>query len=371
MRRRVWWGLISLDIRCAEDVATDPVIGELTFNTKKPLKINDGDMDPKSMQPIVERGGFTEVTKSRLSHDVARLLWQIGFRPPTKEGEEPYVMPVEEKMKIMRESEQHIQENFIAIADTSNPVGWAAMVVAQIIQRRLRLAIYHPLQYGSKPSDRPEVSRDTLLKTAVETLELANMLDTDPIGARFRWYFKTYVQWHALAATLAELCIQTKGPFVERAWRIVDLVFEDWAERIADSPNGMLWRPIKKLKSKAESVRKAFQTKSTIQQPLPDFGIPAITQPQQPSEIHIKMDTASTPLPQDMILDPPAILEGDLQPDGMAALNMNESVGSINWAEWDEFMHDYQQDVQYANQKAKTPLVEKKLPDAWVPESWW
>ena len=366
IRRRVWWGIVSIDVRCSEDVATDPLILENTFNTKRPSNVNDEDMDPNSMQPLVEREGFTEMTKSRLSHDVSRLLWQIGYQPPIREGQKPVIVTVEQKMNVLREIESHIQDTILADCDTSTPIGWATSVVAQLIIRRLRVAIYHPLQYGSKASDRPNVSREVLLQTAVECIELAHLLDTGPMGLRWLWFFKTYVQWHALAAAFAELCVQTKGPLVERAWHIIDIVFDSWAERIADSQNGRLWRPIKKLRNKAQKVRNASQSKFSPpmkQLPLPSLDEPSLikVEPTQLQNINMK---SPTPMGQDfrqeMMIDPSTFNNGVMPHEGMAALNVNGNDG-INWTEWDEFMLDY----------SDVPPNTQHINDAKGMETWW
>ena len=63
------------------------------------------------------------------------------------------------------------------------------------------------------------------------------------------------IQWHPLAVALAELCTQSSGPLVDRAWRVVDTVFPLWSEHVADTKRGRLWRPIKKLHKKAQAVR--------------------------------------------------------------------------------------------------------------------
>lgn len=375
LRRRLWWGITTLDIRCAQDLGSDQMILPSTFNTKMPLNINDSDLDPTSTQPPIERQVFTEMTKSRLSHVVFHAGAYIYRSPPVKDEAGATVASVEDKVKAMVRLEKEIEKEILSKCDPSQPVAWTATVVAQLIMRRVRLSVYHPLQHGNQVIDRPKVSRDELLRTAVENLEFAHLLDTEPIAARYRWFFNTFVQWHALAATLAELCIQTEGELVERAWRVVDVVFEDWAERIADSPNGMLWRPIKKLKSKAQATREAGHMNSAPlvnghqpQLPLPYFGTPAVTNLQTPGIEATSFGFPSTRMPNvspSMALDPTSYApDHGMSSAGLNALYVDESGQAINWAEWDEFMNDYHMDMQQANDP-KAPLHEIKPPDRW------
>ena len=372
MRRRLWWQIIVLDVRCSEDVSTDPFITESTFNTRKPMLINDSDMDPDSRDPIVERTGYTEMTKVRLSHDVSFLAWRVGYTPPTQEGQEPLRRTVEQKMEMQIKVENHIKTSILAHCDPAVPSAWVTSVVAQLIIRRLRLAIYHPLQHDSQIIDRPKVSREILLKTAVEGMEYSHLLDTEPIAARWRWFFKTYVQWHALAATLVELSVQTTGPLVDRAWRIVDVVFDDWSNRIADSPSGMLWRPIKKLRSKAQAARNAAQmsrmslnTHAQQQLPLPYFT-PAASELNTPSLGSSTMQSSPSPaFDQNMMLDQLLPIDSGLPSNDLPDLDMVEAAGSINWAEWDQFMQDYQMSDQTGQPNPNPTHHEVKPMDSW------
>ena len=118
------------------------------------------------------------------------------------------------------------------------------------------------------------VSREATLRTALSIMELSHQASTTgPFAARFGWWSATYVQWHPLAVALAELCHhythrtnaapdQQQQPssaafdaLADRAWALVETVFPLWADRIADSKRGTLWRPIRKLYRKAKAAR--------------------------------------------------------------------------------------------------------------------
>lgn len=349
MRRRLWWQMIDLDIRGLEDRGSDPFILESSFNTMKPLNINDDDMDPESMEPIVERMEFTDITKNLVSYTVWEYAVRLGYTPPGREDPEkpPVVSPVEERLKMVQELETKLEKDVLIHCDPASPIAWVTSVVIRVIGSRLRIAVYHPPLH-SRGMVQQYVSRELVLKSAVENLEYSHLLYTEPAVAQWRWYFNTRVQWHALAATLAELCVQDKGPLVERAWKVVDVVFEDWAEHIADSRKGMLWRPIKKLMSKAQAKRAESSLRSmsiTSQQSLPQFTVPAYG--------HFYDPNTSTPVmsfPQgltsvaamDDLSNQALDLDQKLAPDLLDSLNVNEAANSINWAEWDEFMQDFE-----------------------------
>lgn len=349
IRRRLWWHLVELDIRGLEDRGSDPFILESSFNTMLPLNINDDDMDTGSMEPIVERKEFTEMTKCHVSHVVWEYAVRLGYTPLGRDPENaPIVPPIETNIKKIQELETKLEKDVLIHCDLAGPIGWVTSVVIRLIGSRLRLAVYHPPLTDMRGMVQQYVSRELVLKTAVQNLEYSHLLSTEPAAAQWRWYFNTRVQWHALGATLAELCIQDKGPLVERAWKVVDVVFDDWAEHIADSRKGMLWRPIKKLMSKAQAKRAESSMKSmsiTSQQSLPQFTVPAYG--------HFYDPDSSTPaksFPQDstsgvgMASFPNQALDLDqqLSPDTLQSWNVNETASTINWAEWDEFMQDFE-----------------------------
>ena len=349
MRRRLWWQLIVLDVRCCEDRASDPLIPEPSFNTKRPLNVNDSDISPDMTEFPVERIGFTEMSKCSVSHEIAFLKWRFGYMPPVKDelGNAPPRLDIREQMILLDEVERKLHEKVLMHCDPSNPIAWVASVVAKLIMCRIRLVIWHPIDSTDQPNTRPNVSGEQLLQASVQVLEYSHLLDTAPAAAQWRWFFKTYVQWHSLATTLAELCVQTKGPLVEKAWRIVDLVFDDLSARIADSPNGMLWRPMKKLRSKAQAKRNQTEMLKHAaslqqQQPLPQFDSLAFST-QDPS---LLSPSAVNPAAMKghglSVIDQSFQQDQQLPSEILSPIHGDESSGAINWAEWDAFMQDFE-----------------------------
>ena len=350
LRRRLWWQLIHLDVRGCEDRGSDPIILASTFNTKPPLNINDSDMDPESMDPIRERVGFTEMTKSHVSHLICGMAEELAYFPEAREGQTPSGLSFEAKEAWIVDIEQRLEKEVLVYCDPQNPVAWVTSVVTRLILARLRLALYHPTQHVNRSASHRLVTREEVLKTAVEGIEYSHLLDTEPAAAQWRWFFNTHVQWHALAATLAELCVQDKGSLVERAWKIVDVVFDDWAALIADSKNGMLWRPIKKLMSKAQARRKESKMRVDrviAQKSLPNFGLSSFNHLQGPGLTVTPFSNRSSPgMSQESTASQSLGQDQEVPSDVFASLNVDGSSDTINWAEWDEFMQDFAMEDQ-------------------------
>ena len=80
-----------------------------------------------------------------------------------------------------------------------------------------------------------------------------------------------------------------------------------------------------------------------LQKPLPQFESTNLNQ--FPS-LGIGDDWIPQVLPQNMVQElmpyQSSSLEQDLPPDAFSSLDMNEAMDTVNWAQWDEFMQDFQ-----------------------------
>ncbi len=402
MRRRLWWQICVLDVHAAEDRGSDPMIFEASFNTKKPLNINDDDLDPESTHAISSRAGCTAMTFCAVGHEILTFNRKCTNIAGSNRNGPP--LSAEEKISMMRKFQEQLKEQYLVHCDLRNPIAWVTIMVTRLILSRFWLAIYRPLQQEQRLEIHPGVTREQLLLVTLEIMEGARLLELEPVTAQWRWFFNSWVQWHALAVALAELCVQNQGPLVQRAWTIVDLVFEPWAAHIADSKCGMLWRPIQKLNAKARmnrlrgdcllnngsaqdinivnnhSIAIAIpQQQQQQRQPQPQPQPPLYNNHQIQSNPSPVQQTYINPealqqnmtllrpspqpqqpmIPQNNSINPiPVPYSFDLKiPGGNATTE--ESMGMINWADWDAFMQDYEMEnpvgADSVHQDARTP----------------
>ena len=217
-----------------------------------------------------------------------------------------------------------------------------------------------------------------VLQIAVEVMEKAIQIPMDGSTEPFRWISTIWVQWHALAVMIAELCVQTEGPTVERAWSFLDIAYEETARHVADSERGWLWRPIKKLMNKAQEVRrKHLEDASTTLACMPDVGavrpanlaIPRLNA--QLSELNM-MATGEVPilmennerfpqqLPQSVMDADPMSLDwsswaqaGPSDQVNNASNEMNQmnntssEMSQMAWINWESLVDDFQADGSF------------------------
>lgn len=107
-------------------------------------------------------------------------------------------------------------------------------------------------------------------------------METESRTEKWSWLFKTYIQWHALAFLLGELCNRTSGDLVNRAWTSVEKCIQaSWKEASnkEESRSGHLWKPLMKLLAKARMARAhAIRKDEAIRQATPPGMSPVIPQ---------------------------------------------------------------------------------------------
>lgn len=255
MRRRVWCVVVNLDLRAAEDRGTAAVLNIASATTKPPTPIDDDDFSPESSGPLraKESGQAENIITILLARLAPFGFISHAYVEAHRRGEdsnEDHLHTEEDLIQLVRS----LESEFIHNADPGNLASRYASEVTRLCILKLWLIVQYP--FSQKPTVAPmRVSRETMLRTAVSVMELSLRMSEPPWVDRFSWWTETYVQWHPLAVALAELCVQTEGELVARAWTVVDTVFPLWRDLVADASSGPLWRPVKKLYKKAREAR--------------------------------------------------------------------------------------------------------------------
>lgn len=257
MRRRLWWQISSLDTRASEDQGTDPSIAEQSFDTKFPLNINDEDFDPSTKETPSEHEGATEMTFDLIRYSMAQTAKRISYAPPA-EGRCRTMsarLSVEDKEHMIEDLHQYLEKKYLKHCDMNVPLHWVGATVARLILAKMWLVIHHPFSRSDAGAGLPQETKDRLFRTSLEVIEFSRLLETEKTTLKWGWLFRTYVQWHAIAFVLSQLCTRTIGPEVDKAWMVIERVFDDWGGNVTSNQRGMLWKPLRKLMAKARAER--------------------------------------------------------------------------------------------------------------------
>ncbi|KAL8695075.1 MAG: hypothetical protein Q9218_000353 [Villophora microphyllina] len=259
MRRRLWWQIVHVDLRASEDHGSEPSIQEFTFDTRFPLNINDDDISPNMKEYPSEHEGATEMTFDLIRYTVSATARRLSYVPPGpgKCRKKNETFTLEHKERLMEELHQHVENKYLKYCDMKNPLHWVAGTVLRLVLAKMWLVVHHPVQ-REQGADNKELSQDTkdrLFRTSVDIIQWSNLLEMEPSTKKWGWLFRTYVQWHAVAFVLSQLCIRVKGPEVERAWQVIGEIFGDLGGLVGAQKRGMLWKPLRRLIARAQAVR--------------------------------------------------------------------------------------------------------------------
>jgi hypothetical protein len=263
MRRRLWWQVCILDARASEDHGCDPTIVEAQFDTKMPLNVNDSDIDPKMADFPEERRGFTDLTFSLIRFEVTNIFRRILYVPPGNERCNMFFsnLTIPEKEKWISDCHQRLEDKYLKDVDMSVPLCWVTATISRLVMSKMWLVVYHPHQRKDGGVSLPQETKDKLFITSLENIEYSILLETEARTMKWGWLFRTYVQWHAIAFLLSELCVRTQGEAVDRAWRALEATAGRWwyplqaTSIYSKGQAGCLWKPLRKLMAKARAAR--------------------------------------------------------------------------------------------------------------------
>lgn len=247
------------------------MINEDDYNTLPPTNINDDDFNPDTSVPIPSLAvdGPTDITFSLCTYRCSSVFLYIhGPRSKFFKESSSSSSSGPSNLHSAAAPQQTSEEDIIArikslesefvLPAAQHPDHYPSILAASVV-RLTTLIFWLTIQYPFRtrqPTIKPRVPREHMLQTAVAIMDLQAV---SPAPGRFAWWADGYVQWHPLAVALAELCVQTDGALVDRAWATVERVFPLWRHKVADRTRGALWRPIRKLYRRAREKRAASQ----------------------------------------------------------------------------------------------------------------
>jgi hypothetical protein len=170
-------------------------------------------------------------------------------------------LSIEDKERWITECNRKMEEKYLKDCDMTNPLCWVTATISRLIMSKMWLIVYHPHQRKDGGASLPQITKDRLFITSLENVEYSLLLETEARTMKWSWLFRTYVQWHAIAFLLSELCVRTKGAAVERAWRALEATAGRWWFPLNHSSanrkgqQGCLWMPLRKLLAKARAAR--------------------------------------------------------------------------------------------------------------------
>ncbi|OAQ79440.1 fungal specific transcription factor domain-containing protein [Purpureocillium lilacinum] len=260
IRRRLWWAILMLDLRSAEELGTDMTVGERSYDTKIPSNINDADISPESIEPPAPREGRSDAAVSIVRAEICILSRRLvtassamaSLCPKVDEGS------LEDREAMLIDVYRRIENKFLQhVLDETDPLYWVAAMIARVIMAKMCLVIYQPMLFPGSNYELSSEIRQRIYVAAIEVIEYGHKLNTDPRCKQYRWLFKTYTNWHAIAYTLIESCRRPWTALVERGWEAVNGYDKDPVEIAKRADHAAVFLPLRKLFIRARRHRES------------------------------------------------------------------------------------------------------------------
>ncbi|EED18340.1 conserved hypothetical protein [Talaromyces stipitatus ATCC 10500] len=237
IRRRLWWSIYLLDSRSSEFRAIGPQITEHSYDTRLPLNIDDSALSPDSIEAPEEKVGFTEMTfcLARCEMIVRHRRFHLNIHSGTSSSQgEQTSHQLGERMHALEQISGQLQDRYLRSCDVSVPIQWVTATVIRLALARSWLIAHLPERVTAEEitlrgtSSVQDPTREQLFQTAVEVLEFAYLLDTDPRTKQWSWFFESYPQWHSVVFVLSELCARPRTILTDRAWAVTVRAVARW-----------------------------------------------------------------------------------------------------------------------------------------------
>ncbi|PHH89679.1 hypothetical protein CDD83_5509 [Cordyceps sp. RAO-2017] len=259
-RRRLWWAILMLDLRSAEELGTDMTIGEHSYDTQMPSNINDSDIGPESVELPMPREGRSDCAVSLVRAEICVLSRRFVTAASAMAAMCPKAdeSSIAERERMLIEVYQRVEHKFLQhVLDETDPLYWVAAMIARVIMAKMCLVIYQPMLFPGSEYELSSEIRQRIYVAAIEIIEYSHKLNTDPRCKQYRWLFKTYTNWHAIAYTLIETCRRPWTALVERGWEAVNGYDKDPVEISKRADQAAVFLPLRKLFVRAQRHRES------------------------------------------------------------------------------------------------------------------
>ncbi|KAK2691979.1 hypothetical protein QWA68_009165 [Fusarium oxysporum] len=265
MRRRLWWSLLLLDLRSADELGTDLIIQDFNYDTQMPSNINDTDIKPDSTEAPEPREGHSDCSLALVRFEIAGFGRRLVRLSSASMSFCPQGMPYKdtslaERERMLIEVYNRVEQKFLKHhTGDSDPLHWMAASIARIIMAKMTLVIYQPVLFPGSEGEGTlsEEAKERAYVAAIEIAEYNHILNNDSRSKQFRWLFKTYTNWSAMAYFLIASCRRPWTPLVERGWEAVNGYEGRPGQLVRSAEYATVVMPIRKLYMRAQRHRAA------------------------------------------------------------------------------------------------------------------
>ncbi|KAF7162570.1 hypothetical protein CNMCM5623_007816 [Aspergillus felis] len=270
MRLRLWWHLCVLDSRAPEDQGFQPTVDLANQELRLPLNVNDDQIYPDMTHFPAESDGWTEMSFFLIQTESCRVIHPILDNQQQHSADT--LLDIREKRKVIQNPGQYLSAKYGISPGSGTPTDLPRIATQHVTTAckkmefvlQLREEICMRKQNEAQDDATPDVLKLSF-KLACDALESSHVL-LEGLAWRFKWFFKMYTQWYALAYVLRCLRSSPCGFEADRAWALVEGLFPHGTNHQGqpaaihdEHGHGRIWKFLTLLRHQARSLRQQAQ----------------------------------------------------------------------------------------------------------------
>ncbi|RAH56714.1 hypothetical protein BO85DRAFT_496645 [Aspergillus piperis CBS 112811] len=235
-RRHLWWQLVTLDTRTAEDHNTTPYILEPSFTTQFPCLILDAGLP----SPVPSNATASSTLFQLLHFELISFTRRIVFSETFNQANDYHTSSPIQKHKAINDFRQSLETRYFSHCGSINHLEFITAATVQLFLVKIKLAVCKP-GHNFRP-------------ICVEVLQRALALREHEPGQKWLWLVQRDMEWGMLELLLNDLCADGVNEGREEAWGVVEQAYGYWREDETGRETGK-WAVIEKLRARALTIR--------------------------------------------------------------------------------------------------------------------
>ncbi|KAL4863329.1 hypothetical protein BDV12DRAFT_177571 [Aspergillus spectabilis] len=255
MRRRLWWQLLILDIRAAEDHHSEPCILESSFNTRLPSNVPDANLHPHMSHIPVCGQSRTEMLFSLVRFEVSYFARQMVFSDGFFKENAYIYLSAPQRREAIDLFKERIEKQYLTECDDNIPLDKVTVNSTRLILAKLNLMVGDPTPVEDVPLQERTETRQGWIKLLHE----AENLRRYESGRQWLWLFQTYIEWDALTELLLELRTELAVGNEFEGWDAAFAIYDYW-KNVATTRYDQRWKEIERLRQEVLTLRRGLPT---------------------------------------------------------------------------------------------------------------
>ncbi|KAI0154680.1 fungal-specific transcription factor domain-containing protein [Xylariaceae sp. FL1272] len=229
MRRRIWWHIIASDGKQAMMTGLSHAFAPSHWDTKLPLNLNDADLSPTSVEPLVAKEGPTDMVFVLLIYIFQKFIHstypqlEAAWLALRSEGASPdYRAPIENYRTLIGGLDLEMTEfEHKNVEPGLGGVHEAASMMRPMFIEKMKesmVAMKDQPEYGTEIFD----PVDSIFKSFVISHERNSLSFKRMKNQGFLWFMKMGFQIDAFMVMLSKLYKHPTGVLATRTWNVIE-----------------------------------------------------------------------------------------------------------------------------------------------------